>query len=315
MVLKQILNICDLIDSSTVDGQIIKEYLESLGGKDIEIKTIKGDKGKTDFIRIRIPGVNGKTIGKSVPTLGVLGELGGIGARPEMIGMVSDADGSVVALAVAAKLLDMQKKGDYLNGDVIISTHICPNAPTQPHKPVPFMDSPVDTATIIREEVIDEFDAILSIDTTKGNRIINHRGFAISPTVKEGYILKTSDDLLDIMQITTGKLPVVFPITTQDITPYGNDIYHLNSILQPSTATNAPVVGVAITTEVAVPGCATGASHPFDLEQAARFTVEVAKQFGQGHCKFYDENEFERINNLYGNMHHIQTLGKQGGRK
>ena len=310
MVLKQILNICDLIDSSTIDGQIMKEYLESLGGKDIEVKTIQGDKGKTDFIRIRIPGVNGKTNGKYAPTLGVLGELGGIGARPEMIGMVSDADGAVVALAVAAKLLDMKNKGDYLNGDVIISTHICPYAPTQPHKPVPFMDSPVDTATINNEEVIDEFDAILSIDTTKGNRIINHRGFAISPTVKEGYILKTSDDLLDIMQITTGKLPVVFPITTQDITPYGNDIYHLNSILQPSTATNAPVVGVAITTEVVVPGCATGASHPFDLEHAARFTVEVAKQFGQGDCKFFDEKEFERINRLYGNMHHIQTLGK-----
>lgn len=309
MVLKQILDIYELIDSASANGQEMKEYLESLGGKDIEVKTIQGDKGKTDFIRIKIPGINGKTKGKDAPTLGVLGRLGGIGARPEMIGMVSDADGAVVALAVAAKLLDMQKKGDYLYGDVIVSTHICPDAPTQPHKPVPFMGSPVDMATVNKEEVSGELDAILSIDTTKGNRVINHRGFAISPTVKEGYILKTSDDLLDIMQISTGKLPVVFPITTQDITPYGNDVYHLNSILQPSTATNAPVVGVAITAEIAVPGCGTGASHPFDLEQAARFTVEVAKLFGKGDCKFYDEVEFERINKLYGSMHHIQTLG------
>jgi len=313
MLLKQILDVYEYIDTATANGEEMKEYMEYHGAKEVEVKTISGDKGKTDFIRIRIPGLEGKSKGMDAPTLGVLGRLGGVGARPERIGMVSDADGAVVALAVAAKLLDMQKKGDFLHGDVIISTHICPNAPTQPHKPVPFMGSPVDMATVNREEVDGELDAILSIDTTKGNRVINHRGFAISPTVKEGYILKVSDDLLDIMEITTGKLPVVFPITTQDITPYGNDVYHINSILQPSTATTAPVVGVAITTEVPVPGCATGASHPFDLEQAARFTIEVAKAFGRGDCKFFDEVEFNRLIKLYGNMHHIQTLGKQEG--
>ena len=63
-----------------------------------------------------------------------------------------------------------------------------------------------------QEEVSDDLDAILSVDTTKGNRVINTRGFAISPTVKEGYILRTSEDLLDLMQITTGKLPYVFPL-------------------------------------------------------------------------------------------------------
>lgn len=310
MLLKQILDIYEYIDSAWANGKEMKNYLESLGAKDVEIKTIIGDKGKTDFIRIRIKGIKGKSKGMDAPTLGILGRLGGIGARPEMIGMVSDADGAVVALAVAAKLLDMQNKGDFLEGDVIISTHICPDAPTQPHKPVPFMGSPVDMATVNREEVNGELDAILSVDTTKGNRVINHRGFAISPTVKEGYILKTSDDLLDIMQITTGRLPVVFPITTQDITPYGNDVYHINSILQPSTATTAPVVGIAITAEVAVPGCSTGASHPFDLEQAARFTLEVAKAFGRGNCNFFDEAEFSKLTKLYGSMAHIQTLGK-----
>jgi len=311
MLLKQIMEVYEYIDTATASGKQMKEYLEeSYGSKDIEVKTIKGEEGETDFIRIRIPGKSGKSKGKNAPTIGILGRLGGIGARPEMIGMVSDADGAVVALSVAAKLLDMQEKGDFLDGDVVISTHICPDAPTQPHDPVPFMGSPVDMVTVNKEEVDGELDAILSIDTTKGNKVINHRGFSISPTVKEGYILKTSDDLLDIMEITTGKLPVVFPITIQDITPYGNDIYHLNSILQPSTATNAPVVGVAITTESAVPGCATGASHPFDLEQAARFTLEVAKQYGKGNCKFYDKTEFDKLKQLYGSMDHIQTLGK-----
>ena len=73
---------------------------------------------------------------------------------------------------------------------------------------------------------------------------------------------------MDVMTRVTGKLPAIFPCAQQDITPYGNDLHHLNSILQPATATNAPVVGVAITTEQPVAGCATGASHPEDVEVA-----------------------------------------------
>lgn len=140
--------------------------------------------------------------------------------------------------------------------------------------------------------------------------MINTRGFAISPTVKEGYILKASEDLLELMQITTGKLPYVFPLSTQDITPYGNNLHHINSILQPATATDAPVVGVAITAEVMVPGCATGASHITDIEEAARFMLEVAKAFTKGECDFYDKKEYDLIQSLYGSMKHIQTLGK-----
>ena len=78
-------------------------------------------------------------------------------------------------------------------------------------------------AQVNKEEVSPDLDALLVVDTTKGNRVINTRGFAISPTVKEGYVLRTSEDLLDLMQITTGRLPYVFPLAIQDITPYGND--------------------------------------------------------------------------------------------
>jgi hypothetical protein len=172
------------------------------------------------------------------------------------------------------------------------------------------MGSPVDMKSLNVHEVDSEMDAILSIDTTKGNRIINQRGFAISPTVKEGYILRVSEDLLTLMEITTGKRPVVFAITTQDITPYGNGIFHLNSIMQPCVATRAPVVGVAITAESAVPGCATGASHIVDIEEAVRFSIEVAKSFGSGKCRFHDEEEFNKILELYGPMHHLQTVGR-----
>lgn len=310
MLLKQVIEVYDLVDRADTSGDLVKNYMEDLGAKDIKLKTIKGEKGKTDFIKITIAGTNGKSNGGKAPTLGALGRLGGLGARPIMIGTVSDGDGAISALALASKLLDMQNKGDFLKGDVVIATHICPNAPTQPHEPVPFMGSPVNMTQVNEAEVDGELDAILSCDTTKGNRIINTRGFAISPTVKEGYILKVSNDLLDIMQTVTGKLPNVFAITTQDITPYGNELYHLNSILQPATATNAPVVGVAITTETAVAGSATGASHFEDIESSARFMLEVAKNFGQGKCSFYDEKEYKTIISKYGKMNHIQTLGK-----
>ena len=254
MLIKQIMEVFDVLDSSTVTGKSVEEYLRSIkADANIEVYALKGPKGEsTDMVKVRIPGTKGKMSGGEAPTIGLLGRLGGIGARPEMIGFVSDGDGALAAIAIAAKLLDMQNKGDYLEGDVFVSTQICPHAPTAPHKPVPFMGSPVEMSQVNREEVSPELDAILSVDTTKGNRVINTRGFAISPTVKEGWILRTSEDLLEKMQITTGRLPYVFPLTMQDITPYGNDVYHLNSVLQPCTATDAPVVGVAITAEVMV---------------------------------------------------------------
>lgn len=312
MLLKHLIELYDILDSKDVDGEAALKYLRSINPEvDAETYPLVGDKGRTHMVRVRIPGTRGKKAGLNAPTIGLLGRLGGLGARPEMIGFVSDGDGALVALAIAAELLQMQKKGDYLEGDVFISTHVCPDAPTSPHKPVPFMGSPVNMAQVNREEVSNELDAILSVDTTKGNRIFNKRGFAISPTVKEGYILKVSDDLMDIMQITTGQLPNVFALTTQDITPYGNDVYHLNSILQPCTATSVPVVGVAITAETMVPGCATGATHINDLEEAGRFMIEVAKSFGRNQCSFYDEEEYNRITKLYGSMKHIQTLGME----
>ena len=312
MLIKQIMEVFDVLDSSTVNGAAVKDYLLSVNPEaNVEVYPLEGPKGSTDMVKVRIPGTNGKAKGGSAPTIGLLGRLGGIGARPEMIGFVSDGDGALCALAVAAKLLDMQTKGDYLEGDVFVSTQICPHAPTAPHKPVPFMGSPVEMAQVNREEVSPELDAILTVDTTKGNRVINTRGFAISSTVKEGWVLRVSEDLLEIMQRTTGQLPYVFPLSMQDITPYGNDVYHLNSILQPCTATKAPVVGVAITTETMVPGCATGSTHFADVEETARYMMEVAKSFGRGEVSFYDEEEYEHLVKLYGKMDHLQTLGNK----
>ncbi len=310
MILKQVIEMFDLLDRPDVSGEVVAAFLRGRGAEDVAVEKVESEKGSTDFIKVLIKGKKGKSSGGNIPTLGIIGRLGGLGARPEMLGFVSDGDGALTVLAVALKLVDMQRNGDFLDGDVIVTTHICPNAPTRVHKPVPFMDSPVDMGTMNRLEVLPEMDAILSIDTTKGNEVINTRGFAISPTVKEGYILKCSDSLLDIMMRTTGKLPHVFPVSQQDITPYGNGIYHINSILQPSTSTSAPVVGVAITTEVPVAGCATGATHPNDVEMAGRFAIEVAKDFHKGICEFFDSKEFDRLVKMYGDNKRFQTMGE-----
>lgn len=308
-MLRQAIEIQELLDSALVDGDQVGALFLGLGLRDVAVEKVNGEQGSTDFVRLRITGRHGRATGGNAPTLGVIGQLGGIGARPDRLGLVSDADGAVCALATALKLTEMQKREDILAGDVVVSTHICPNAPTVAHQPVPFMGSPVGIGTALAKCVLPEMDAILSIDTTRGNRIVNHQGFAISPTAKEGYILRVSEDLLDLMAHVTGRMPVVLPITTQDITPYGNGLFHINSIMQPGTVTPAPVVGIALTSEVAVPGCATGASQVQDIAGAAQFCVEVAKAFGPGRCRFFDPVEWELMQSTYGNLKRLQSGG------
>ena len=309
MSFKRVLDLFDLMDDPACNGNTIAKYIQSLGHRSVvTTTTVAGDAPgtSTDFLKIVIPGTAGKSAGGDAPTLGIIGRLGGIGARPERIGYVSDGDGALAACAAAAKLTLMAERGDTLPGDVIITTQICTHAPTRPHEPVAFMGSCVDQVCKNEYEVDAAMDAVLSLDTTKGNRIINLRGFAISPTIKEGWILRVSEDLLSIMSMTSGKLPATFPITQQDITPYGNDVYHMNSILQPAAATDAPCVGVAITTETQVPGCGTGVSHLDDIDEVVRFCIEVAKDFGAGKCRFYNAPEFEHLVALYGSMKQFQ---------
>jgi hypothetical protein len=298
----------DLLDSAHAAGEQVAAVLRARGA-DCRVTPITGERGSTDFIRAVIPGARGRSAGGEARTLGIIGRLGGIGARPDRIGLVSDADGAITAIACALKLADMQRAGDVLPGDVIIGTHICPRAFIHETATVPMMMSPVDIATMNTHEVAAEMDAILSIDTTRGNRLINHKGIAISLPVKEGYLLRATDCMLDILQWVTGIPPVLVPLATQDITPYGNGLRHINSILQPAVATTAPVVGLALTAVVPVPGSATGASQPADIETAVRFCLEVGKAYGDGTCEFYDRKEFDELVARYGSMRHLQTHG------
>lgn len=310
MSLSHTLAVFEALDSPRASGDTVRRLLDGVDGVTLDVERVQGPKGSTDFVRVVVPGHAGLRAGGTAPTLGIVGRLGGVGARPSRVGLVSDADGAVAAIAIARKLAFMRREGDVLAGDVIIATHICPDAPTKPHLPVDFMDSPVSIEQMNQREVTPEMAAVLSIDTTKGNRVLNTRGYAISPTVKEGWILKVAPDLLRLAEVSSGRAPVTFPITMQDITPYGNGVDHLNSILQPATATNAPVVGVAICAESAVPGCATGASHEVDIAEAVRFAIEVAKEVGTGLCRFHDQAEFEQLVALYGDMRRLQGTAR-----
>lgn len=314
MSFRSVLETMDVLDAP-VTGAAVAAWLGSRG-IDANTHTVTDQRGTTDFVWLTIAGKAGRSAGGAAPTTGIVGRLGGIGARPEQVGLVSDGDGAVAALACAIKLAAMAERGDVLEGDVVIATHICPSAPTVPHDPVPFMDSPVSMETMNRLEVRPEMDVVLSVDTTKGNRVVNHKGIALTPTVLQGYLLPVADDLLDICGTVTGQPPVVLPLSSYDITPYGNGLPHVNSILQPATATDKPVVGVAITAVTAVPGSATGASHPSDITMAVAFCLETAKAFGAGRARFYDDAHFAAAQRMYGSMAHLQcapALACSGG--
>jgi len=302
-MLKYILDVIKILDKPRVTKDELRELLQRSNRVTLYFKEIKGDKGSTLFIKGIVKG-EGKGL-----TLGVIGRLGGVGARPKLLGLVSDADGAIVALSVLYKLAEMAEYGDVLKGDVIVATHVTTHAPVKPYKPVPMMDSPVDIFKLLKEEVDERMQAILSIDSTKANKVINYTGFAITHVIKEGWILKVSDEILDIYTRVTGEPPVIVPLTMQDVLPFSTKIYHINSIIQPWIYTTAPVIGVAVTTRMPVPGSATGVTNVFALDQAARFVLEVAKDFTAERIKFYDEKDWETIIKVHGSIREIMRRG------
>lgn len=314
MTQRQVSTIHEMMDMPNLSGQDFVDLLQAVGAPDAEISIDSvayeppEDTSKLcDFIKVKLRGSDGKSAGGDHPTMGLIGRLGAQQAQPNRVGLVSDADGSIVALAAALKLLEFNAAGGQLKGDVIISTHVATHVSITPHDPVDFMGMPVSSATMNEYEVDPEMDAILSVDTSKGNSIIKHRGIAISATAKQGYILRVAPDLVRLMEYATGRPARTFPITTQDITPYDNGLYHFNSIMQPHVATSAPVVGLAITAASVVPGSDTGASYESELVDATLFALEVTKQFTWNRIAFYDAGEYARLVGLYGDMSILQT--------
>jgi len=125
----------ELLSSPSVTGDVVADLVGGRGATEVRVTTVE-EKSRTQFIRFTIPGSR-KAGGKTARTLGLIGNLGGVAGYPEIRGLVSDADGAVTALAVALRLLDSRAMGESLDGDVIVSTHICTTAPTIPHEGSP----------------------------------------------------------------------------------------------------------------------------------------------------------------------------------
>lgn len=197
MSLQHTLTVFELLDSAVVNGQSIIDLFAPFSdlGVTVSVTTVNNEPPEdtdktTDFVSILIPGTDGKTSGGNSRTLGVIGRNGAIGGRPTKIGMVSDADGPIGSIATALKLANMKRQGDDLPGDVIVTTHIATNVSVSFNEGIPFMGMPVSSETMNLYQVSSEMDAILSIDASKGNSIIKTRGFAITPTAMQGYILR-----------------------------------------------------------------------------------------------------------------------------
>lgn len=306
MTWRHVVEVLELLDSAHATGEAVADYLRDQGVRDVSVKRTHASSGDVAFIKAVLPGSSGHQLGGTARTLGVIGRSGGIGARPDRIGFVSDGDGALTAIATAAAIGAMAQRGNALPGDVIVATHICTTAPIVPHDPVPFMGGVLPMEVMCELEADDDMEAVLSVDTTRANRIVNGRYFAITPTVKEGYILRISEALLEIMEHVTSELPRTLPITIQDVTPYRNGLYHINSIMQPATVTKSPVVGVGLLSRTVIAGPSTGAVDLIAVDSAVRFCIEVAKSFGAGEFDFVDDDEFMRLTNLYGSMAHLQ---------
>lgn len=252
-----------------------------------------------DFIRVELPGRVGKHAGGDAPTLGLLGQLGGLRV-PGNPGLASEADGAIVALAVALRMARQRVGHEIFAGDVIVTTHVCQQAVLEPRDPYPFVMPPVPFRRLLDYHIDPAMDAILTTETARGNRFVCHKGFAVTQPVLQGIALPGSPDLLRIMEHVTGAPPVVYPISMQDLTPWDNGVYHSTLLVAPATICDLPVVGVGLTSAAAPTGYATNVADIVDLDAAARFCLAVADQFGAGTCRFHDPEEFERLSKLYG---------------
>ena len=201
-MLKQVIEVYDLLSDPAARGAQVAALFPE--GRLEVTEAADADGHRVDFVRITFPGSEGKLSGGSALTLGILGTLGGLRIPGISKGLVSDADGAIVALSCALRLEQMRGFGEQYKGDVIVATHVCQEAIEEPHQPYSFMRGPLSKRDMTAPQIDPTMDAILSIDTSRGNHICNHDGFAITFPVKEGWILKASPDLLRVMEFTTG---------------------------------------------------------------------------------------------------------------
>lgn len=292
MIMKTLLDVIDALESRNPLDRI-----RDLIKVDFEERRI----GNVPYIKALYEGGGNKRVE-------VLGRLGAI-QMSQFKGLVSDADGAIIALTVLAELKRLEEKGIKLNLDVSFVTNVALNAKLIPHKPFDFMVPEVGLDDALKEEVDPKASFIISIDSTKGNRLAKFDDFALTHVVLNGYILRVSDEVVDIYNRVTGHEVYLVSLTTGDLTPLDFNVYHISTLISPWLYTTSPVLGIATVSKQMVPGYATGVMDLNMLERASRFIIELLKHIGLG-GKVYDEREYEELVKKLGdsNLRKVQRV-------
>lgn len=61
MLIRQVIEVFDLLDSAYASGDLVRQYLESRGDAAVSVKTIRDGSYATDFLKVIIHGRRGKT--------------------------------------------------------------------------------------------------------------------------------------------------------------------------------------------------------------------------------------------------------------
>src|SRR6516165_8280363 len=85
MSLKQTLDAYEALDSARASGRTVEQLLSAYPAVGVSVAEVHGAKGKTDFVKVVIGGTDGRARGGTARTLGIVGRLGGLGARPQRI--------------------------------------------------------------------------------------------------------------------------------------------------------------------------------------------------------------------------------------
>ncbi|BFI75933.1 DUF1177 domain-containing protein [Sulfurisphaera ohwakuensis] len=292
MILKTLIDVIDILESKN-PLEMIRKRLENK----VEYEEIKV--GEVPYIKVLYKG-GGKD------KIEILGRLGAIQMVGTNKGLVSDADGAIITLTTLFELLDLMDKGVAFNIDILFVTNLATKAKLIPHKPFDFMVPLMGLDDALKIEVDPTASFILSIDSTKGNRLAKYNDFALTHVVKDGYILKLHDNVIDIYNRVTEHEIYMVPLTTGDLTPLDYNVYHISTLISPWLYTSSPVVGLATVSKQVIPGYETGVQNLTMFEHASRFCVELIKYLEKG-GKVYDENELMELESKLGKSNLIKA--------
>ncbi len=296
MAREQIIEIVDLLDQPDVDAEDVRAFFGSRGYDAVEIETTETESGLVDFLSFEFHGSNG---GES-PTTGIVGlsEMDLIECKQK--GISSYECGVLATLSAALVLVDMGEDESNLYGNVLLKTEM-----VRPKLDAGKVWLAVESRC---ERLVDPtMDFVLSLGTVRDSRTNNSAGVAFSPTIKDGWVLPVSEDLVSIKNEVASCPTAVLPVTTQDITPYANELYHLSCVTQPATVTDAPVVAIAFTSGTRVAGKDISPVSAEEIDTAVRFVLEATKAYTSGCLKLFDPEEFDRLVRLYGTMSYLQA--------